>query len=234
MGILAGLPGPPATVQRRLYAFIREGRACRRQRHADAGGRSEAVARRPRGSSEHRSFVNDQPSAAADTLRARRLTSFGPTGYPPVTAMCRSAVHGHGRPGWTPRASCPSGFSPHPPRIPGGVLASRRIRWSLRPALGWGVEEEERGGGGLPPRPASCPARPKARRASCPPKCRCRGCRPPRARRPARWRVSAPRPSPCINRLLVHYCTCVVQKPHCRFSRGKPRFSADSGIHMHQ
>ena len=127
------------------YAPAEEGRACRRQRPADAGGRSQGVARQARAASGHRPFVN-QPAVG----RCSRGHAAGwsgrcaPAGYGrarPAGGMppAKSAVHGHGRPGWTPRASCPWASAHTPQENSGGVWAS--------------AENGRRRTGSSPPRP---------------------------------------------------------------------------------
>jgi hypothetical protein len=68
--------------QAETYTLIRKVRACRRQRHADAGGRFQGGSSKARGGSEHRSFVIARASPAPDICRAGRLTSFGSSGRP--------------------------------------------------------------------------------------------------------------------------------------------------------
>ena len=219
--------------QAETYTSIREGRACRRQRHADAGGRSHGGRSTAPGASEPRCFVNDQPSAAPDSAAAGRAASFGrygrarPAGDMPTA---KSAVHGHGRPGWTPRASCPWASARTPQAIPGGVRASQRQGGSLRSRSWLGVRRRrERWRGSSPA--AGHPGRPAPRPSGIVPPAAARPPRPVgvRPRRPARWRSAAapgrpaPRPGPIrgINRLFVHYCTYVSGKLHHAVFPGK-------------
>ena len=167
------------------YALIREGRACRRQRHADAAGRFSPVARQASGESEHRCFVNDQPSAApAAGMPPAGRAAAPPAGYGrarPAGGMptAKSAVPGHGRRGWTPRASCPWASAHTPQRNTGGGVGLREDRelwWSLRSGTisinpypppppfpcwergsgGWAsLSRQRRPGAARPPRPSA-------------------------------------------------------------------------------
>jgi hypothetical protein len=133
-------------------------------RHADASarrapGRSSAAC-----GAGHCFLVNDQPSPAPDRCRAGRLTSFGPTGFPAVTAPAGSAAHGHGRPGWVRRASCPPASAKTPQETPGGGFASAGKGGSLRSRFRLGVRRRREEVVGASPRGrSSMPGPPQGR-----------------------------------------------------------------------
>ena len=247
MGIPAWFPRPLSDHSAVTDTFIREGRACGRQRHADAGGRFPAVARQASGESEPRSFVNRPAvSRSSSGHAAGRAGRCAPAGYGrarPAGGMpaAKSAVPGHGRPGGTPRASCPWASAHTPQRHIGGGVGLREDRelwWSLRsarspstpippapfPLLGKGERRVGLAVAAASPRcgPAAPPVRVRPLRPA-----RSLAAGPPR---PPAGPLRGPAPFAASFVLLVHYYTCVFQKQHRRFSRVNSRFSRFFGF----